>query len=168
MKLAKFKDKNIYERKMHVYKARREEHRARFGVENGKKAPEGYKLAVANINKKIRSWEHTIDDIEKRRNKTIALANDIALFMGITVKNIGASREIRPMLAKFIFCKYGMENGIPGVHLAEYMGINTRQASYLRMSFTKKLGQREYKEMWERWKKFLEDKYPVPIESVKE
>lgn len=159
MKLYKPEDRAKIYKQIWKYKQRREEKRKKFGVVNGRRAPEEYKIAVHNINNKIRNWEKSIRMIDKRNNQMIAIANHIAYFSGINVKNSVNYTSQKHKLARNIFYKFGLENGIPATCLASYVGA-TRGDTVARgrKRFTKTFSTHpENKQKWLNFKNYYEE-----------
>lgn len=159
MKLYRNSDKNKLQHNIWIYKQRRENIRKRYGVINGMLAPEAYKHSVFNINRKIRSWQHMIRDIDKNNNKLIAVANYLALFCGANVKNSVKNTSPQYRVAKAIYAKYMLENGMSATLVAEYMGFSRGDSvARLRMSFTESFKtDAENRELYYRFKNYMEN-----------
>lgn len=135
--------------------------RDEYGVKERSRAPEGYKILTETLTNKLELLRKKMRDIDKRNIQIMALGNEVALFTGINVKGIGSGNggSDRAFYAKCLFSKWGMENGLPGVLLSEYMRTYNVAASKMRMSFTRKFKtSKETREFWERWKKHMEDR----------
>lgn len=157
MKIYKAADRSKLYKMIWEYEKRREELRKKYGAWN-KKLPKGYKEKVKRINDSLENWRKGIRDIDSRNNKIIALGNEVAYFTGFNVK--GSASKRCGDLAKGIFCKWGMENKIPGVLLAEYMGNDAPMvASRQRMRFTRSFkSNQKNKDLWVRFKTHYEEK----------
>lgn len=115
---------------------------------------------LENYATKIATWRRTIRRLDRRSNAIIALANHIAYFTAYNVKGSGSKKGSMGIeQAKGLFCKWGMENGIPGISLSEYMGHKDNEmASRIRMRFTKSFQKKpENKELWDRFKLYYDD-----------
>lgn len=138
MKLYRNSDKNKLQHHIWIYRQRKEDIRKRYGIVNGMTAPEEYTHAVFNINRKIRSWKHMIRDIDKNNNKLMAVANYLALFYGVNVKNCAKNTAPLYRKARCLYSKYMLEEGVSATLIAEYMGISRGDSvARLRMKFTK-------------------------------
>lgn len=157
MKIYTPNDKNTIQQKIHIYKERRNKLRQKYGVSERRKAPDEYMRKISNINRKIRSWNQLLGTIDERKIAAIAIANHICYFMGVNVKNIGGKKDFNSMIAKGLYSKYGMENGICGKVLSEYMNLSSKTAPRLRMGFTRMLSVREYKEKWLSFKNYMKE-----------
>lgn len=138
MKVYKWEYKNEIQKKVWKLLKKRDKLREQYGVSERKKSPDEYKEKVKIINKKLDLWRRKMVDIDKRRIQTIAIANAIACFTGFNVKNSIDNKTHDYHISRCLFIKYGMENGITGVLLAEYIGTtNKSYASDVRLSFTR-------------------------------
>jgi hypothetical protein len=160
MRLYRAKDRGIVYTRIFTYKQRRDEVRKQYGVVNGIKAPNGYKARVKRLNNKIANWRKVIAEIDKRNNKVMAIANHISYFMAKQVKNSATSTDKTMILARCIFCKYGLENGIPATYLSDYIGYSRGDTvARMRLKFNEhlRLNKQPYRDIWNRWKLYMED-----------
>jgi len=141
--------KKIYHR-LFVYEQRREQLLKKFG------GTAQYSTKVKQIQRTIDQYKAAIKRIDARTTKVIAIGNALAYFSGHNVKNSSRSRLI-PRYVKGIFFKYGMENGITGSLLAEYVGTgSTGYPSETRMWFTRSFKTNpEYREQYKRFSEFI-------------
>ena len=142
-KLYKWKDKNKLEHHIFVYTQRIEQNKVKD---------------VRQSQYKIRVWRQAIKRIEHRRNQLIGIGNELAIFLGVNVRDIGGSPSKNAMLARGIFSKYCIENGIPGLMVAEYMNVSREQASRQRMSFTRSFAtNKDNHDLWRRFKVYMQE-----------
>lgn len=144
------------------YKNRREALRQQYPLSKTfpTKRPEEYKRKAWRLDRKIKIWQKQIRNMDVVQNKIIALGNAIAYFTGCNVKSSGGTQGVKRMLlARSLFFKWGLENGIEGTSLMKYTGdtsVNT--AARLRYSFTQSFGEgKENKDTWERFKIYIKD-----------
>jgi len=159
VKVYKWENKNEIQSKIWTYVKRREQLRLKYGVEERKKAPEEYKKAVKTINNRLDLWRRKMVDIDKRRIQTIAIANAVACFTGFDVKNSVDKKTNDYNISRSLFIKYGMESGITGVLLAEYVGTTNRSyASNVRLSFTRSFATNpDNRELYKRFLKHINE-----------
>lgn len=165
-------DKNIYQQKMFIYEQRKKERKAKlikmYGRwKGGCGVPEHETATIKRLTIKINNWRKMERIIEERRIKVIALANHIAYFSGFSIKGSAMSRLPIANTMRGIFCKWGIENGIRGIILAEYIGYNNRYwASKTRLTFTRSFTKnKQNKELWERFKLYYQDQLEKNIEE---
>jgi hypothetical protein len=159
------KSKHDYQKYISTYLQRREIIRKKFNVINGNSACIEYHEAVKNINKKIQNWRKQIRRIKKREKLIKELDNKIIEFMGASVKNTIYKNDKISNISRFIFYKYGLESGINGILLSQYVGSKRKElAGNGRKRFNKSFIKNEYnKEIWYRFKEFINkyDKYKI-------
>lgn len=103
-----------------------------------KKRREKARTNLKAMSRKIKGWEKQIKNMDEKKAKIIALGNAVAMFTGINVKNsndyvIDGMKE-----AKSIFYKYGLENGMAGTELEDYVCCReSGQAAKYRRKFNK-------------------------------
>lgn len=111
---SKVKDITFYQRKVSVYNARREHHRS----------------VASSLAYKIKLCKDQIRRIKKRDEKIKSIISNIEEYYGYKV-NLSD-------LYLGIYFKYGMEHGISGKYLKDYIGIeNHRIPGIKRLAFTK-------------------------------
>lgn len=159
MRLYKHNDKNKLQSHIWEYKRRRGELREKYGVKNGLGAPQIYKEKVYNINLKIRGWQKMIEDIEKRDNQLIAIANHLCYFLGINIKNSINYTDKKHRLARNIYYKYCLENNISATLVAEYVGASRGDiAARGRLSFNKSFEKHpENRDVYRRWETYINE-----------
>lgn len=162
MRLHKASDRAKIQSWIGTYKTRREEMRERYGVERQGfilKCTEDYKRASENINNRIRNWEKAINMIDKRNNQVMAVANQLALFTGINVKNSIRNTSSEHRLTRNLFYKYCLENDISATYVAEYVGASRGDiVARGRLKFTNGFAKHpENKEKWINFKRYLEE-----------
>lgn len=128
-----------------------------------------YKQRVKKIQTKIGGWNRDIKRIDERNNKIRAIGNALSTFIGYNVKDMGGEDSSyggfitntlmqTANLAACIFSKYGMENGIAGNFLSEYMNRPSVTASRLRLSFTRSWTKDPTKkDMYLRFKEYIKN-----------
>lgn len=152
MAKAGLESKNRYQQCIVQYVIRRNEYKLKYGVRSKK-----FSLLSKRINKKLSCWRRAIKRIEIWDAEIFKLDQKITEFIGRSVFGSIFSKDKQMILAKNLFVKYGMENGVQGVLLCEYMGGKGKwTASKRRMKFTKTLSTNIYnKEMWLRFNEFM-------------
>lgn len=111
---------------------------------------------VTQLQKKINRWANQIKIIDKRNDKIKSIDNAIKDFLGVSVKGRGidtSSKNTHLQLAKKIFYKYGIEQGINGAFLCKYTDTtNPYSASRSRILFTQSFqDNKENSEMYHRF-----------------
>lgn len=112
-----------------------------------------------NMSRKIKLWKTRVKIIEMSQEKVIAIGNVVATFTGYNIKNSQDSDLEGVKKAKYLFYKYGMEDGISGKLLREYVGSedNTEPSKY-RMKFTRSFQKHpENSELYHRFKAYIND-----------
>jgi hypothetical protein len=145
-----------------IYNKRRTELRERFGitvVHNGHtKLPDEYKKQSAKLNKKIGAWNREIRKIDMKTKKIIKLKRSVEMFTGEDIDNqVGYRVPESVKLAKCIYYKFGLENGLLGTLLSECIGSQVQQPRKYRKMFTKSFTTTpKNKEVWLRFKAFYD------------
>lgn len=157
------KKRNKYYKWAWMYEKRREDLRVKLGLQYNlppTKAvahlPE-YKKRAAIFTKKIKQWKYSLRQIDKRRDSIVFLEKSVKLFTGSSVR--GNAKVVQgAKLAKSIYYKFGIENGLRGKDLMEHIGGKRElQPMEYRRSFTQSFHTNpENKELWLRFKKFYE------------
>jgi len=108
---------------------------------------------------KIRSWEKQIRRMDKRHNQLIAIANHLALFSGVNVKNSIGYTSSKYRQIRGLFSKYCLENGISATLVAEYIGASRGDiVSASRKAFTRSFEKKPMnRELFNRFKLYIED-----------
>lgn len=125
---------------------------------------ERYKRSRIKLDKKIKIWKQAIRRIDNLHNKIHSIERAVLEFTGIriigqvhTPKN-RVSEDLR--LSKFLYYKFGLENGIRGMELREYMGVPQtmeKQPYSYRREFTNSFKTTPgNKEKWLQFKSFYE------------
>ncbi len=142
------------------YTQRRQKLRDKFGISvihNGhKKLPEAYKKQSYRLNKKIGVWNREIRKIDMRVKKIAKLKKAVVDFTGQDISNhVGHKVCPKVKIAKSIYYKFGLENGLLGTLLSEHIGSEVRQPSTYRRRFTKSFATTpENKVIWLQFKDF--------------
>lgn len=107
------KNKNAYEKMYHEYKKRIQQH----------------KDSVKFLTKKVRVLKKIITLREKRQEKLRTSASYIKDFFEVNVHKIGGNigRKKNEQIAKSVFYKYCIENGIRGSYIADYCGLKCKE-----------------------------------------
>ena len=144
--------KNRYQQCIHMYLKRRDGYKEKYGVRS-----ERYLELSKGINRKLSSYRRAIKRIEARDLIIKNLADKIYEFCGVSVWLSINKKDDNVEVAKNLFVKWGMENGIQGILLNRYIGgKGSWTASRRRMKFTKSfLFNANNKEMWMRFKVFM-------------
>lgn len=119
-----------------------------------------YKKAVINNSRHARAYRKRLEKFDAMINKIRSLANFVATFTGYNVRDIGDVKfkkntpYTQLKLAKSIFYKYGIENGISQLDLREYVGAGRSiQPSEYRQEFNRAmLKDSNLKQVWENFK----------------
>lgn len=145
-----------------VYKGRRNKLRERYGIKQvhfrKEPLPEGYIVEVAKYSNKIKVWKRQIRNIDALNERLHNLEKAVIQFTHTKFKNINGydalKKEIR--LAKSLYYKFGLENGIRGKELRLHIGgIREVQPAAYRKKFTQSFTTNpENKETWIRFKEF--------------
>lgn len=136
--------KNRYQAMVATYEKRRQ------------KVKEVYSRRVGKLSYKIKLWKREIRRIEKRHERIEQIATKVEEFTGRRTKNSSPRRE--SLLARKLLFKYGLENGVRGVDLAEYVNCDLRNPARSRRTFNKEIGcYNETKDFWLRFKAFMDE-----------
>ncbi len=123
-------------------------------------------VSTKGMEERIEKLEEAMVMVDKEKIRVTALANNLAIFCGINVKNIGVHpHDSKIVQARRIFAKWGLENGIPGKVLWDYMGTNKADLSQLRKNFTRSFSKPDGKDIWNRWKIFMEERIQMSKEA---
>lgn len=124
------------------------------------KRREKYKQTVLDIGKKINDDKREVVRIDKISAKIKILVEAVKAFSGIrglkgNARNIGLLK-----LAKGLFYKYGIENGIRSSNLRDYIGSRNNTPGYdYRKWLTKEITNNPAtKQVWENFKRYMEGK----------
>lgn len=153
--------KKLYEM-IWIYKKRRTELREKFGVtviHNGhKKLPDEYKKHSSVLNKKIGIWNREIRKIDMKTKNIMKLKKAVEIFTGQNISNqIGHNVSESVKIAKCIYYKFGLENGLLGTLLSECIGSQPQQPRKYRKRFTQSFTTNpKNKEIWLQFKAFYE------------
>lgn len=140
-----FESKKDYVAAIHVYEKRREKLRKKYGVtRRTSKNPNLaiYGEQVFRINRKLDGWRNAVRRIDRVNNRLSEINSLLKKFMGISVKNVGFPRALyykRPeiVIAKRIFFKYCLENGLPARYIALYTNSTSPTPARVRIYFTR-------------------------------
>jgi len=146
--------KNQLQRHIREYTVRREKFRLIYGSKG-----EAYREKIKPYRAKLQAWRAMLNRIQLREDKIKHLDVMIMDFMGTpSLRNSGrGTKDKNLLLARKIFYKYGMENGIKGSHLEKYIGVRgSWSAGRARMQFTRSFPfNNENKDTWYRFKQSL-------------
>lgn len=108
----------------------------------------------------ITRYKKAIKRIDERNIKIEALDAKIKSFMGFSVKGSASNKAKSMNIPRMIFYKWGLENGIGGKYLSQYVEAkDLTTASRGRLRFTRSFTQGSFnKEMWMRFKSHMEYK----------
>lgn len=146
------------------YKKRIEEKKKKYGR---------WYPGARRMNSKITTWKQHIKRIERRDLEMRKLDNYLKEFLGFSVKDTCEKNSLKQphelRLARKIFYKYGLENGLRGNWLARYVGAKDKATpSRGRLEFTRSFKtNRGNKEMWERFKSYLSENQISNIQTKK-
>jgi len=109
---------------------------------------------------KAYNFNKAVKRAQNLNNRIAELAEDIKEFMGEDVKRTKDPKTKEGKAAKGIFIKYGMQNGIKGLFLGNYIGLKGNwSASRYRIRFTKSFSKNNYnREMYYRFLEFKKRK----------
>lgn len=157
MKLHKFKDRKDVQHNLYIYEERLAELRDKYGWINGRKAHPLYAIESRNLKRGIRRYKRLIMEIDKRQNQIVGIANMLCIFLGKNVKNSAQDMSVDMKIARGMYYKYCLEEGICGSVISEYVGAHPNTAAKGRMAFTKSfIAHPERKELYYRWKEYIE------------
>lgn len=150
-----------------IYKKRREKLRQKFGV--SKMCPFRYPMpaeygeSTKAINYKISRWNKQIRKLKSLEGTLNNLELAVVGFTGVKInkqKGYKVSEEVK--LAKSLYYKYGLENGISPIELMSYIWMTNREESTkYRTRFTQSFSTTpENKQTWLEFKKYYETNYP--------
>lgn len=143
-----------YQKMLHEYKKRRKDYMSKYGVLD--KRYLNCRRQIHNIHRAINRWY-------KRKELMDSLRDNIYEFMGVdvSVKLLKGKQDLIKKTAKSIFVKYGMQNGISGTDIGNYVGYSHASvcASRLRTKFTKSFKTNDYnKQTYHSFIKFIKRK----------
>lgn len=123
-KAYKLTSKNKYQHHIHVYISRRKAYKATNPIKD-----DFYYAKLKALDQKIRTWKKAIRAIEKKEEKADIIIKLVEDFTGVNVKfQKGINRN--KVLARRMYYKYGIENGVDGVALSRYIGqVNQKTGS---------------------------------------
>lgn len=144
--------KNRYQQCIHMYLKRREEYKNKYG-----KTSKRYLQLSKGIQRKLDIWRGAIRRIEKRDVRIKSIDDRVLEFIGKSAYNSVGTKDELVILARNLFIRYGIENGIQGVFLADYVNLKFRQdASRYRLQFIRSFPKnRNNKEIWYRFQEFM-------------
>lgn len=115
-------------------------------------------LDKTRINSRIKTCKKAIKRIEDRESKVKRLdALVMEFFDVVSMRGSNSAGRVSDdlfLLARKVFYKYGMENGIKGSQLERYTGASSWTAGRSRMQFTRSFTNN--KNNYEKWKQFAE------------
>lgn len=108
------------------------------------------------LQRKINTWKCQIKRIDSRNKRIKRLALAVNKYFGQNIKNIVCKKD--HWLAMNVFYKYGIEDGIQGVFLAQYLKRKDySMPSRLRLKFTKSFRtDKTNREEYHKFKKYYE------------
>lgn len=114
------RDKHCIQVKLSTYLKRRDENKLR-------------KAKVEYLTKRIYSFRRSLKRLKIEEEEVKVLASKVEDFTGIRIwKNSGRSVDKKTHVARGIFCKYGIDNGIKGANIAWYLNYNNSETAYIR------------------------------------
>lgn len=144
------KERALLTQHIWTYQNRRKEYKIKYGAtsQTYKKLSKGITLAVWNMNRKVRR-------IDIQANKLKELKAKITEFIGISPDDRNGGAQFQ--LARKLYYRYGLEEGIGGRYLRVYIGdTNSRKPGQLRLKFIRSFQKKpENREMWYRFKEFM-------------
>jgi hypothetical protein len=146
------KRKNYYSM-IQTYSSRREALRKKYAT---------YIKISKSMNRKIAGWHKEIKRIDTRLSKISVLERAIFGFTGVRVADHVGRKVIGDVwLAKAMYYKFGLENGMRNADLRGYIGLRPTQSkaepALFRSRLTKSfLDTPENKEAWLQFKKYYE------------
>lgn len=114
---------------------------------------------LANYKWRCQKIRNKLKIIDKKEQHLTYLVKKVEEFFGVNIKTI----DKRNILVRGVYYKYGAENGIACVDLAKYEGVKAIRATQLRRKFTKTLQTGENKQIWENFKKYMEERKPSHV-----
>jgi hypothetical protein len=158
------KEKKALYRTLDTYQKRKVDYEKRRIAIISKYGKVRYNKMITNATNKIEKIINRMNTITLTRNKLIALDNAIAMFTGTSVRSTNTNsspyRDAKLLVAKSIFYKYGLENGMTAIILQDHIGsIKAQgQAAKYRREFTKSFETNsENKQLWLNFKKYYEE-----------
>jgi len=123
--------KNRYQQMVWVYKKRRSKLRERYGKRSAE-----YGRRAKPLTSKISIWNRQIKRIEDRNAKIKYIDKRICEFFCVTTMLNSRRTKNSVGLARRVFVKYCLENGVRSVDLDKYLGLKNACAKQ-RVRFTK-------------------------------
>lgn len=143
-----------------TYEMRRNIWRAKFGVFVNRKNSEEHKKKALMFSAKIAHWKLEIKRTDRLGDKISKLERAVFNFTGERISNyhtLKVSEQVK--FAKSIYYKFGLENGIRGIELRDYIGLTgdtqRNEPNIYRTRFTKSFKNNpKNKEKWLQFKNF--------------
>lgn len=149
--------KNQLQAQIKTYQLRRDSLRMQHpDWRNGNSA---YSKSAKKLSYRIGVWRRKIKRIEIKEAQAQVVADQVCAFMDIpTLWNSTQLFDKKTVEARYLFCKYSIENGLSGCCLYDLLKCHPGTPARLRRKFTKSFTKnKSNKELWGRFKFFLED-----------
>lgn len=153
-----------------TYKKRRDKLREKHGIKskNQRFNPnmEAYNKDVARINQSIINLTARIKRIEQLSDRIKVLYDAVVKFTGTPLKGVKSPKNVKNGalstdigIAKALYYKYGLENGIENSQLRSYIGKGYyKEAARYRTMLTKSFATNtKNKEIWLNFKRFMKN-----------
>lgn len=142
------------------YQHRRDRAREMYGIGSPR-----YKKTSQNATREIYNCTRRMKRIDKITEKLNRINRRMVDFLGISVHGNGNSRDKNVCMARNLFYKYCLENGITGNYVADFCGLSKKvQPCEQRLTFTRSFANRPAnREMWHRFQAYMERN---PIKTV--
>lgn len=138
-----------------VYKDRRKRYRQVYGLHSEKyrKMSAGISQSLGDCRKRIKR----LDKLKQKNHLMKVVDKALNAFMGISVEGSGNVPGQDMQMAKRLFYRYCMEQGITGTHAARFCNAYRSQPSDYRMAFIRSFKDHpENRETWHRFTTFME------------
>lgn len=110
-----------------IYEKRREEARIKYGKKAG---------ATIVLTKKIKNWKGQITRIDRRNDKIRFIISTVNYYFNVDISSTCMDTDHK--LARRIYYKYAIEDGINGIYLIDFIGRKEpKLAANSRRNFTK-------------------------------
>lgn len=143
-----------YITKIWTYRERRKKY-----IDNYEGAiPVSKTMQYKNLTKRISQWTKEIKRLDVRNEKISNIEKAIRYYFDVDIKSYSTKKEV--VLARKIYFKYGLEEGIRGTHLSRFIGrVSTETARHNRTTLTESFKTiPENKEAFYNFKKYLKNK----------
>lgn len=148
-----------------TYKSRREVLRKKHA---------SYIKISKRMNRMIAQWSKEIKRIDTKLSQISNLERAVYAFTGVKIANhVGRKVKGDVWLAKAIYYKFGLENGMRNADLRAYIGLSSNQLKEEPAIFRTRLTQsflntQENKEAWQQFKSFYKTEFLVSSAANKQ